>query len=78
MPEVIIKYKTHKTLEALTHLAKYFDFTLRQAEKDNNKVRNKKSKSLPIDFADDPDLGALAGIWKDKEITLKTLREKAW
>jgi hypothetical protein len=37
-------------------------------------VKNK----LPISFAKKPDFMALAGIWKDKNITLVELREEAW
>ena len=33
---------------------------------------------LPISFAEKPDFMALAGIWKDKNITLAQLRKEAW
>ncbi len=75
MPELTIKYKNVRTLQALTDLARYFDFVIEQP------VQNLKAKGkskLPIDFADNPDLSALAGIWKEKEITLDELRKKAW
>ena len=36
-------------------------------------------KLLPVTPATEkPDLNALAGIWKDKDITLETLRREAW
>jgi len=44
------------------------------------KVANNIDKiaALPISFAKKPDVAALAGIWKDKDISLKDLRKKAW
>jgi hypothetical protein len=34
---------------------------------------------LPISYASEkPDIKALAGIWKNKNITLEQLRKKAW
>lgn len=74
MPEVIIKYKSHKTLQALLDIAKYFDFTVTTPPK----VVAGKTSGLPIEFAQEPNIMALAGIWKDKEITLEELRKKAW
>lgn len=74
MPEVTIQYKSHKTLEVLIDFAKYFDFTI----KTEKKARHSKKKSIPIQFADHPDISALAGIWKDKEITIEQLRSNAW
>ena len=76
MAEVIIKYKSAKTLEALKDIAKYFDFVV---EKPLAKKKHSKSSSpLPITFATNPDVTALAGIWKDKNITLADLRKNAW
>jgi hypothetical protein len=38
-----------------------------------------EGKLLPVTPATEkPDLTALAGIWKDKDITLETLRKEAW
>ena len=38
-----------------------------------------KYKDLPITWGDGkPDIQDLAGIWKDKKITLQQLRDKAW
>ncbi len=41
-------------------------------------VKSSKSISLPIVFSKNPDVTALAGIWKGKNISLKKLRKKAW
>jgi len=74
MPEIIIKYKTAKALNALKDLAKYFDFVLEKPES----KKAAKTSSLPITFAKTPDVTALAGIWKGKDISLNELRKKAW
>lgn len=73
MPEVTIQYKNDKTLQVLMDIAKYFDFTIKTTRKGG------KSKSkLPIEFAEYPDITALAGIWKGKDITIEDLRKDAW
>lgn len=36
------------------------------------------SNTLPISYAENPDFMALAGIWKDKNITPEELRAEAW
>jgi hypothetical protein len=42
-------------------------------------VQKAKYKHLPIIWGEGkPDINDFAGIWKDKDITLETLREKAW
>ena len=78
MPEIIIKYKTSETLKALKEIAKYFDFTIEKAISKNQTPVSDKKTELPISFAKNPDISALAGIWKNKEITLSDLRKKAW
>ena len=77
MPEIIIKYKSAKTLQALNDFAKYFDFVI-QKTKSKKEPAVVKKDALPIVFAEHPDVTALAGIWKDKDISLAELREKAW
>ena len=73
MPEVIIKYKNAKALKALQDLAKAFDMVIEKP------VRKKQdAMELPIRFAENPDVNALSGIWKDKPVTLEELRKNAW
>ena len=72
MREVTIKYKSDKFLQALNELAKVFDISIEQSAK------NTTEKKLPITFAEDPDVKALAGIWEGRNITLDELRKKAW
>jgi len=78
MPEIIVKYKTAKSLSALKDLAKYFDFVLEKPKSKRAANNAAKPSSLPITFAENPDVTALAGIWKGKDISLNELREKAW
>lgn len=72
MPEVIIKYKGAKALKALKDLTKMFDLVI------EGPADNGQSIDLPITFAKDPDVTALAGIWQGKDITLEKLRKDAW
>jgi len=75
MYEVTIKYKKTKTLNLLQEIGRYLDFTVEEKPK---QITKKKSKLIPITYAEKPDIMALSGIWKDKEIKLEELREKAW
>ena len=78
MPEIVIKYKSAKTLEVLMNIAKYFDFTIKKKEIAKKSSSVKKEDELPIDFAKNPDTSALSGVWKHKDISLNELRQKAW
>ena len=78
MPEIIIKYKNAKALDALKDLAKYFDFVLEKPKSKKIIHNSRNAASLPIVFAKNPDVMALAGIWKGKNISLEVLRKKAW
>ncbi len=77
MPEVIIKYKNAKVLEALKDFAKYLDFVV-ELPKAKKKAKSDIDPSLPIVFAEKPDVTALAGIWKGRDISLEELRKNAW
>ncbi|SEL93949.1 hypothetical protein [Parapedobacter koreensis] len=80
MQEVTLKFKNSKTMEALLDFAKKFDVVVEK------KVPIQKTKGapksdqnqLPITFAKHADVTALAGIWKDREISLEELRKDAW
>lgn len=76
MPELIIKYKGEKTLKALHDMAKVFDFTIEKQAK--GILPDNKRTDLPITFAKDPDVTALAGIWEGRSINLEELRKEAW
>lgn len=75
MPEVIIKYKNSKVLKALQDLTKTFDIVIEQSLSVKS---DKQASNLPITFAKNPDVTALAGIWQGRNVTLEELRNEAW
>lgn len=77
MPEVIIKYKTEKALKALPDLAKLFDMSIKTPSNNTTIKGVREYKNLPITFAENPDVTALAGIWEGKDIILVQLRKDA-
>ena len=76
MPDITITYKNEKALHALQDLSRYLDFVVKKPVS-AKKTREKNAGSLPITFAEDPDVTALAGIWKGKDISLNDLRKNA-
>ena len=78
MPELIIKHKGTKALRALEVFAKYFDFVIEKPKSKKVTANDNGKTALPIAFAENSDFTVLAGIWKDKDITLGKLRKKAW
>ena len=78
MPEVIVKYKNGKALKALQDLAKVFDMVIEKPHPNNVSTKKEQPVDLPITFAENPDVKALAGIWEGRDITLEKLRKEAW
>lgn len=79
MQEVTFKFKNSKTMKALMDFAKKFDVVV-EKKVPIHKTKGPKSNQdqLPITHAKHPDVTALAGIWKDREISLDDLRKDAW
>ena len=77
MPEIIVKYKSARALQALQDFAKYFDIIIEKPAK-KKAVKPQQSADLPIRYAKKPDANALSGIWKDNPKTLEQIRKKAW
>ena len=78
MPEIIVKYKNKKTLEALNDFAKYFDFEIlleRSKKKNNQKILNGIT-IIPGDSS--IDTNDLSKIFSGKNIDPLALRKKAW
>lgn len=67
-------------MEALLDFAKKFDVVVeKKAPIQKTKGAPRPGQNhLPITFAKHPDVTALAGIWKDREISLEELRKDAW
>ncbi|MBY0426958.1 MAG: hypothetical protein K2Q22_15085 [Cytophagales bacterium] len=76
MPSVVIKYKSAKTLQALLDFAKYLNYVVVETPK--NKAAKARKNSLPITFAENPDIRSLAGIWKDYDISIEDIRKNSW
>lgn len=76
MPEVIIKYKSPKTLEALKDLSKYFDYIISSSSVKKIKKTSKGSAIIPGDPS--IDITGLNEIFTGKNIDAKELRKKAW
>ena len=78
MPELIIKYKNKRTLNALIDFAKYFDFSI-LTPKINKKEDSFLINGVAILQGDSSiDTSDLEVIFSGRNINTKTLREQAW
>lgn len=79
MPEIIIKYKSNKTLAALQDLAKYFDFVISSSGIDKKNRKQITLNGVPLLPADSSiDTSDLGDIFTNKNIDPKQLRDEAW
>ena len=78
MHEVVIKYKNHKTLKALTALGEYLGFTVAEPEKEEkNEIYH--INGVPVESGDRAiDIQGLTDIFTKENIDAKALRESAW
>ena len=78
MHEVVIKYKNHKTLKALTALGEYLGFTIAEPEKEEkNEIYH--INGVPVESGDRAiDIQGLTDIFTKENIDAKALRESAW
>jgi len=77
MPELIIKYKNKRTLDALLDFAKYFDFSVILPSKSKEKII--KINGVSIISADSSvDTSELESIFSTNNIDAKELRQQAW
>lgn len=73
MEEIIIQIKDKEKVSVLTNFLKALDFV------SSVRVEHKKNKKPASDsLATQADFFALAGLWKDRQINLHELRNKAW
>jgi hypothetical protein len=71
MPELVIKYKNKKTLNALTDFAKYFEFSIIKPKE--------KITGLTIISGDNTiDTSELETVFTGKNLNAKQLRENVW
>ncbi len=77
MPEIVIKYKNKRTLEALMDIAKYFKFSVVSPKLDKQKHLTIKGVSvIPADKS--IDTKDLEEIFSSRNIDAKQLRKEAW
>lgn len=78
MPEVVIKYKNKRTLEALLDFAKYFEFSV-ILPKSSAKVKSLKFNGVSVIPADSSvDTSELEKIFSNQNLDSKKLRQNAW
>lgn len=77
MPELIIKYKSKKTLDALINFSKYFNFSIIFSSKYPKKTTKINGVSIiPSDSS--IDTSELESIFSNKNMNADELRQKAW
>ena len=77
MPELIIKYKSKKTLDALINFSKYFNFSIIFPSKSTKKTTKINGVSIiPSDSS--IDTSELESIFSNKNMNADELRQKAW
>ena len=77
MPELIIKYSSQKTLQALMDFAKYFDFEIVKPE--ISRKKNVLINSVTLVSGDDSvDIIQMSEIFTGKAIDASNLRKLAW
>lgn len=79
MPEIVVKYKNKRTLEALRDFAKYFDYEISSpdsAERKKKKINLNGVTIIPADSS--VDATELTEIFTDKNINPSELRDQAW
>lgn len=84
--EIVIKVENQNNFDFLIQLLNQFKFISDIQINSNNIIEKseienikEKYKYLPIRWGDsETKIQEFAGIWKNKNITLKQLREKAW
>lgn len=76
MPELVIKYKSKKTLEALKDFAKYFHFSVVSPKKEKKNFKIKGVTIIPADKS--VDTSGLQAIFSNRNLDAKKIRKEAW
>lgn len=78
MTTITIKIKDKENVSFFLKLLQKFNF-ITDVSLSEEKHSNQLTKEMTVDWAEKrPDIGDFSGIWSDRNITLKELREKAW
>lgn len=79
MPEIIVKYKSKRTLAALRDFAKYFDYVISSPDPESKKEKQSNLNGVTIIPADNSvDTSDLSNIFTGKNINPQQLRSEAW
>jgi hypothetical protein len=78
MPELVIKYKNKKTLDALKDLAKYFEFSIISSTKSEHKKPNNINGLTIIPADSSIDTSELKNLFSNRNIDSKKLRSDSW
>ncbi len=72
MEQITIQIKNKEKAEQLLEILKALDFV------DLVDLKHAKEEIETVDRNSDDDFFSLAGLWKDRDITLTSLRQHAW
>ena len=78
MPELVIKYKNKKTLEALLAFSRFFDFSVIQPKKAKSENAFQVNGVTLLAADKSVDIKELDAIFSGKNIDSRKLRENAW
>jgi hypothetical protein len=77
MPELIIRYKSKKTVSVLKDFAKHFNFSVVVPTKARKKIQKRNDVNI-IPADNSIDTSDLERIFSGKDIDAKKIREQAW
>ncbi len=77
MPEIKIRYKRQRTLQALKDFAKYLDFSIVN-EKDADTKSYMLGNVLIVSPVSKTDVRKLKGLFSDSKLSLKEIRKNIW
>lgn len=78
MPEIIVRYKDKRTLEALRDFAKYFDYEISSPDSDKKEKQMDLNGVTIIPADSSVDITELTEILTGKNINAAELRNEAW
>jgi hypothetical protein len=77
MPEIKIRYKRQRTLQALKDFARYFDYSIVNEREAGNNSYMIGNVSVIVPSAKS-DARKLKGLFSDSNLSLKEIRKKVW
>lgn len=78
MTEITIRSNNNLAIQKLIDFLQLFDFQIIKKREVETEIEDDNDDDLPITYATEPDVLALAGIWEGRNITQEELRQKAW